>query len=56
MATDVVPPPYADHVHRIRTTVPCPPACDIGQLADICIKFPVAAVAAWITDEGKLYC
>ena len=35
MATDVVPPPFGDHVHRIRTTVPCPPAHDIGQLADV---------------------
>jgi hypothetical protein len=30
----VVPPPCRDHAHRIRTTVPCPPAHGIGQLAD----------------------
>ena len=31
----VVPPPFEDHAHRIRTTVPCPPGYDIGQLADV---------------------
>jgi hypothetical protein len=31
----VVPPPFRDHAHRIRTTVPCPPGHDIGQLADL---------------------
>ena len=30
----VVPPPFRDHAHRIRTTVPCPPDHGIGQLAD----------------------
>ena len=35
MATDVVQPPFADHAHRIRITVPCPPPHDIGQLADV---------------------
>ena len=35
MATDVVPPPSGDHAPRIRTTVSCLPAHDIGQLADV---------------------
>src|SRR5690349_9421605 len=35
MAMGVVPPPFRDHAHRIRTTVPCPPGHDIGQLADL---------------------
>jgi MFS family permease len=35
MATDVVPPPFGDHANRIRTTVPCLPGHDIGQLADL---------------------
>jgi hypothetical protein len=31
----VVPPPFGDQAHRIRTTVPCPPGYDIGHLADV---------------------
>jgi hypothetical protein len=29
------PAPVRDHAHRFRTTVPCPPGHDIGQLADL---------------------
>jgi hypothetical protein len=34
MATGAVLPPFGDHAHRIRTTVPYPPGYGIGQLAD----------------------
>ena len=34
----VVPPPFRDHAHCIRTTVPCPPGHDIGQLADLMLE------------------
>lgn len=35
MEMDVVPPPFGDHTHRIRTAAPCPLGYDIGQLADV---------------------
>jgi hypothetical protein len=42
----VVPPPFRDHAHRIRTTVPCPPGHGIGQLADV--------LAAGGRDDGSV--
>src|ERR1700749_4257095 len=43
------PAPVGDHVHRIITTGPCPPAQDIGHLADV---RPERVRCAWRRGKG----